>query len=101
MWFQTRLQQLVDERERCRVLENALEVLATQHEAVLNSVEQLSCQGGSLSSANSVYFSPPQSVADLEDLGSAEDDSSNRDMPDDDDDFQESSFDEDKTGSVH
>ncbi|GAV03596.1 hypothetical protein RvY_13992 [Ramazzottius varieornatus] len=96
----TRLQQLVEERERCRVLENALEVLATQHEAVLNSVEHLSYKGGSLSSGNSVYFSPPQSVADLEDLGSAEDSTSNPDIPDDDDDFQESSFDEDKTEAV-
>ena len=57
---------MAEERERCRVLENALEVLATEHEAVLHSVE-LAGSTGSLSSANSVYYSPPESIADLDD----------------------------------
>ncbi|XP_055332802.1 oxysterol-binding protein-related protein 1-like [Paramacrobiotus metropolitanus] len=61
-----REKQLAEERERCRVLENALQVLATEHDAVLNSMEHISSLGN-VSSAGSVYFSPPESLADVDD----------------------------------
>ncbi|OQV21820.1 Oxysterol-binding protein-related protein 1 [Hypsibius exemplaris] len=83
----TREQLLIEERERCRVLENALEVLAVEHEAVLSSVELLGSTG-SLSSANSVYYSPPESIADLED-GRSNDDQPLLSPPDSDGDDED------------
>jgi hypothetical protein len=83
------------------VLENALEVLATEHEAVLSSVELLGSTG-SLSSANSVYYSPPESMADLEEDARSIDDQFLHSPVDTDDEFHDTSFDEDSaTGEFH
>ena len=49
-----------------------MQVLAHEHEAVLSSMEHLASTG-SLSTATSVYFSPPESIEDLAEVGLMDD----------------------------
>lgn len=98
LFRQVRDKELFEERERCRVLENALQVLATEHEAVLNSMEHAAASG-TLSSAGSVYFSPPESIADLEDNASMDVDDY-KSVASTEEDFRDADYD-DETSRFH